>query len=144
MTNGFNLNDTMIWEKTNPMPQCKQPRYADKFEYMFVFSKGKPKTFNPIMRQTKGGGKHYKSTVRVINTDNDTFTIYSSQIQQYDIYKYGDQGVSDGQDGKLWYFDCVNEDGLRCAVRLRIQSDGARQLYVDFSDASWVYNVYIK
>lgn len=84
------------------------------------------------------------SVLIVINTDNDTFTIYSSQIQKYDIYKYGDQGVSDGQDGKLWYFDCVNEDGLRCAVRLRIQSDGARQLYVDYSDASWVYNVYIK
>ena len=39
------------------------------------------------------------SRTQVINTDNDTFTIYSSQIQQYDIYKYGDQGVSDGQDG---------------------------------------------
>ena len=26
------------------------------------------------------------SVLIVINTDNDTFTIYSSQIQQYDIY----------------------------------------------------------
>jgi site-specific DNA-methyltransferase (adenine-specific) len=46
---GFNVNDVMIWEKTNPMPQVKQPRYSNCFEYMFVFSKGIPKTFNPIM-----------------------------------------------------------------------------------------------
>ena len=41
---GLNANDTMIWEKTNPMPVVKQPRYQDVFEYMLVFSKGKPKT----------------------------------------------------------------------------------------------------
>ena len=46
---GFNLNDTMIWRKLNPLPVVKQPRYNPVFEYMFVFSKGTPKTFNPIM-----------------------------------------------------------------------------------------------
>lgn len=40
---GLNLNDTMIWEKSNPLPQVKQPRYNQVFEYMFVFSKGSPK-----------------------------------------------------------------------------------------------------
>ena len=50
---GFNVNDVMIWEKTNPMPQVKQPRYSNCFEYMFVFSKGTPKTFNPIMEPCK-------------------------------------------------------------------------------------------
>ena len=39
---GLKLNDTMIWQKLNPMPQVKQCRYSDCFEYMFVFSKGKP------------------------------------------------------------------------------------------------------
>lgn len=47
MENGWNLFDTMIWEKSNYMPGAPH-RYADAFEYMFVFSKGKPKTFNPI------------------------------------------------------------------------------------------------
>lgn len=46
MENGFNLHDTMIYEKTNPIPQ-NHNRYEQCFEYMFVFSKGKPKTFNP-------------------------------------------------------------------------------------------------
>ena len=44
---GFNLHDTMIYEKTGcPFPE--QNRYYPIFEYMFVFSKGKPKTVNLI------------------------------------------------------------------------------------------------
>jgi len=49
---GFNLHDTMIFEKKNPIPQ-NHNRYEQKFEYMFVFSKGKPNTFNPIKIPTK-------------------------------------------------------------------------------------------
>lgn len=45
---GFNLHDTMIFEKTNPIPQIYRKRYNGIFEYMFVFSKGKVKTHNPI------------------------------------------------------------------------------------------------
>lgn len=56
--------------KTNPLPQVRQPRYNQCFEYMFVFSKGKPNTFNPIMIPTKCGGQHYKSTGKVITKDN--------------------------------------------------------------------------
>lgn len=48
MNLGFNLHDTMIYRKTNPTP-AKSNRYQPCFEYMFVFSKGKPRTFNPIM-----------------------------------------------------------------------------------------------
>ena len=29
---GFNLNDTMIWTKKNPLPMLKQPRYNQAFE----------------------------------------------------------------------------------------------------------------
>lgn len=68
---GFKLHDTMIWQKTNPMPKVKTKRYFDVFEYMFIFSKDQPKTFNPIMQATKLGGKTYSSTVRKINTDRE-------------------------------------------------------------------------
>ncbi|MHA1167112.1 MAG: DNA-methyltransferase [Candidatus Hodarchaeales archaeon] len=44
---GFNLHDTMIYEKINPIP-IYHNRYAPCFEYMFIFVKGKLKTFNPI------------------------------------------------------------------------------------------------
>jgi len=48
--NGFNLLDTMIYYKQNYAPAYPTlRRYANQFEYMFVFSKGKPKTFNAVM-----------------------------------------------------------------------------------------------
>jgi site-specific DNA-methyltransferase (adenine-specific) len=54
---GFNLNDTMIWHKTNPTPQfLNSNRYTNSFEYMFCFSKGKPKTFNALCEATKTSG----------------------------------------------------------------------------------------
>lgn len=44
---GFNLHDTMIWEKDGfQFPDTN--RYFPVFEYMFVWSKGKPKTANLI------------------------------------------------------------------------------------------------
>lgn len=51
---GFNLLDTMIYYKNGgPPPFPGIMRYSPKFEYMFVFSKGKPKTFNPIKYKKK-------------------------------------------------------------------------------------------
>jgi len=48
---GFNLHDTMIYLKDGfAFPEAK--RYQPVFEYMFVFSKNKLKTFNPIKRKT--------------------------------------------------------------------------------------------
>lgn len=48
----FKLLDTMIYYKQNYAPAYPTlRRYANQFEYMFVFSKGKPKTFNPIQRE---------------------------------------------------------------------------------------------
>ena len=56
---GFNLHDTMIWEKTGMLPT--QDRYYNIFEYMFVFSKGKPKAMNFICdHKTTAGGRVQK------------------------------------------------------------------------------------
>lgn len=47
---GFNLHDTMIWEKSGSRYPAndKSNRYSQVFEYMFIFSKGKPKIVNLI------------------------------------------------------------------------------------------------
>jgi len=50
---GFNLHDTMIYHKNNPVPNEVGKRYQPSFEYMFVFTKGKVKLFNPIMVECK-------------------------------------------------------------------------------------------
>jgi site-specific DNA-methyltransferase (adenine-specific) len=52
---GFNLHDTMIYQKENYVPLTHN-RYEQEFEYMFVFSKGKPKVFNPIKIPCKYAG----------------------------------------------------------------------------------------
>ena len=56
---GFNLHDTMIYRKVNPIPLTHN-RYEQGFEYMFVFSKGKPNTFNAIRVECKTKGSDTK------------------------------------------------------------------------------------
>lgn len=63
---GFNLHDTMIWEKTGQGAVGSVLGYWQNFEYMFVFTKGKPTSFNPIEdrkniqtgNHTVGGGRN--------------------------------------------------------------------------------------
>lgn len=50
---GFNLHDTMIYEKVGVMPS--KTRYSQMFEYMFIWSKGKP-IFNPIKDRKNNWG----------------------------------------------------------------------------------------
>ena len=64
---GFNIHDTMIWYKGGcPFPD--KTRYYQSFEYMFILSKGKPKTFNPIEdRKNKWAGNKVHGTDRQSN-----------------------------------------------------------------------------
>jgi len=64
MSIGFNLHDTMIYHKNNAMPLTHN-RYDPCFEYMFVFSKGKPKAFNPLMDKTLNAGQIKKRELEV-------------------------------------------------------------------------------
>ena len=63
---GFNLHDTMIWKKdTFTAVGALINRYAPVFEYMFILSKGYPKTFNPIKdRKNKTAGCKQHGTIR--------------------------------------------------------------------------------
>ena len=60
---GFRLHDTMIYAKNNPVPLTHN-RYEQQFEYMFVLSKGRPKTFNGLMRVNKYAGRAESGTFR--------------------------------------------------------------------------------
>ncbi len=63
---GFNLHDTMIWEKPSFTDTGSlRVRYGNVFDYMFILSKGKVKTFNPIKdRLNKYAGKKKHGTIR--------------------------------------------------------------------------------
>jgi len=64
---GMKLHDTMIYQKQFYVPLTHN-RYEQEFEYMFVFSNSKPKTFNAIKVKTLCGGM--KSTLTHRKTGN--------------------------------------------------------------------------
>lgn len=70
---GFNLHDTMIFQKKNPIPQIYRKRYNNIFEYMFVFSKGEVKTHNPIEIDCLHAGLELNGT---------TYKNYSKGVQK--------------------------------------------------------------
>ena len=64
LNSGFNLHDTMIYMKDGITFPDKN-RYQNCFEYMFVFSKGKPRTINLITdRKNKSYGRVVSGTYR--------------------------------------------------------------------------------
>lgn len=51
---GFNFHDNIIWQKPNYAPMYPSVKRCDSnFEYMFVWSNGQPKSWNPIKDKTK-------------------------------------------------------------------------------------------
>ena len=70
---GFNLHDTMIYNRNARFPE--NVRYYQEFEYMFIFSKGKPKSFNSLtQRKTEETIKDLKRRSKQktsVRKDND-------------------------------------------------------------------------
>lgn len=66
---GFRLHDTMIWNKGSfTAVGSTSVRYGPCFEFMFVFSKGAPATFNPIKdRINISAGAYISGTMRLPN-----------------------------------------------------------------------------
>lgn len=100
---GFNLHDTMIYQKCGCLfPE--QNRYYPNFEYMFVFSKGKPRTVNLIAdRKNKCAGDTVTGTWRGADgilkskaaVKNKTGRKISEYGVRYNIWKYpGGSGKS--------------------------------------------------
>ena len=81
---GFNLHDTMVWCKTK-MPQ-NHNRYEQGFEYMFIWSKGKPKTFNGIRdkKNVEAG-----ATAHASYRDKDGIVKKTSSFNKTKIAEFG-------------------------------------------------------
>ena len=84
---GFNLHDTMIYMKDNPPPVGGNNRYYQSFEYMFVLSKGSPKTFNPIVepRRNKWNDKRTIRTRPVTRNKAGIFTEKTVKVNQGNV-----------------------------------------------------------
>ena len=88
---GFKLYDTMIWRKPSPQAPT-EGRYYDVFEYMFIFSKGKPKTLNLLTdRQNLSAGMKSKKETRSCKEDRKytgeqrTVAAFSRRFNVWDI-----------------------------------------------------------
>jgi len=99
---GFNLHDTMIYLKPNfSAVGALVSRYAPVFEYMFIFSKGKLKTFNPLKdRPCKTAGKVKGGTIRqkdgTTKRMSNEGTIQKEFGQRYNVWEISPQTNKDG------------------------------------------------
>ena len=87
---GFNLHDTMIYERdTMPFPEVN--RYEQAFQFMFVFTKGSPKTFNPILEKTRGHVKSKYGTYRQVDgsTERSKYEVGKETRKRFNIWRYG-------------------------------------------------------
>jgi site-specific DNA-methyltransferase (adenine-specific) len=85
MKTGFNLHDTMIYEKTG-IQYPDITRYYNIFEYMFIFSKGKPKTINLISDRIN---KEYGSTIHGTERGKDGQLKQNRRLKGKKIKLYG-------------------------------------------------------
>lgn len=92
-----------------------------------------------------GNWSTFEDTEVLITLDltNERLKIFSKKEQVYDIIKYYDKETDRDGDETI-QLHCINEDGLKCFVRFVVlnSQNGRRQLYVDFADMMWVYNIY--
>lgn len=86
ISKGFLLYDTMIYMKNGaPFPEKK--RYSQVFEYMFVFSKGKPKTVNIIKDKKNKWAGHTNFGKRVMRTKDGEL----KEMPKFEISEYGNR-----------------------------------------------------
>jgi site-specific DNA-methyltransferase (adenine-specific) len=93
---GFNLHDTMIYQKACYVPLTHN-RYEQSFEYMFVFSKGRPSTFNAIRiaclnpgaKKYRGNAKQKEATYSERRREETTVTNTTKQAPNIFTYAVG-------------------------------------------------------
>lgn len=81
------------------------------------------------------------SNIRItMNLDTDIVRVYSATPQVYRITEFLQQ-YTDESGGKQLKFKFVDQDGDRGYMRLRVETNGNSQLYIEFNNVMWVYNV---
>lgn len=95
---GFNLHDTMIYQK-NKAP-INANRYEDKFEFMFILSKGKVSKFNPIKEKSIKTGSKQTAGQRDKKTGN--VKVRTNGYNYVNEYKLR---------GNIWFYYHGNGEG---------------------------------
>ena len=105
---GFRLHDTMIYHKTSiTFPQWT--RYYNSFEYMFILSKGKPKTVNLLAdrpnrqagSKVSGGQRELNDTIKQKVGNREGRSIKEFGVRQ-NVWTY-DTGYNKSAKNKIAY-----------------------------------------
>ena len=70
----------------------------------------------------------------------DVIEILSPKAQIYNITEYNDFYI-DKDGGRTAKFSFVDQDGYRGVIRLCIEKNGNSQMYVEYANIMWVYNL---
>ncbi|MGB6499941.1 MAG: site-specific DNA-methyltransferase [Thermoplasmata archaeon] len=93
---GFNLHDTMIYQKARYVPLTHR-RYEQAWEYIFCFSKGKPNSFNPIRIPCLKSGVRPRGTFQHTSNGVNTKCHKDSPVADYkiapNIFTYVSQSI---------------------------------------------------
>lgn len=98
---GFNLHDTMIYEKSGCGACGSEKAYIQNFEYMFVLVKGNIKTYNLLFdRKNKGGIGVARANEKrdEFNADNERQyrkIRQTSYGKRFNVWRYNQTSVSD-------------------------------------------------
>lgn len=85
---GFNVHDVMIYKKKNT-PFMRSNAYTNCYEYMFVFSKGSPKTFNPLkVKSVRHGYEMLVSNKRADGINNKILGRLNEEKVRTNIWEY--------------------------------------------------------
>lgn len=74
-----------------------------------------------------------------IDVTNDKVIIYSDEPQIYHILQQ--ETAPYDSNGEQIKFQIIDQDGDYGYLRFRRQSNGTLQIYIDFADIKWVYNI---
>lgn len=109
---GFNLHDTMIYQRKSP--PLTHNRYEQEFEYMFVFSKGKPKTFNGITTKRTWSDTRTNKKMRRENDGSFDmgFAKKTGDVLKYNIWKYATGGGNSTADKFAFFHPAIFPEAL--------------------------------
>lgn len=114
---GFNLHDTMIYQKDSiSFPDTN--RYYQIFEYMFIFSKGKPKTANLLRdRPNKWANGRKKITGRERQADGSLMGRRKGNLLKpfgvrFNIWKYATGKNKSTKDGMAFEHPAIFPEKL--------------------------------
>lgn len=96
---GFNLRDTMIWQSDKP--PMNDNRYQACFEYMFIFSKNKPKTVSLIKTVSLHPGIKHSGNMRAKNgqiTERTYINRTGKQKPRISIWYFPHSSVSEDKE----------------------------------------------